>query len=146
MWTNRLFEQMDRLFGQVGFDAPQPMPKAAAFPPLNLWEDDDNLYIEAEIPGLKAEDIDVSVAEGDQLVIAGLRKPCAPESGTWLRQECGYGRFTRTVTLPSDVDAEGVEANYEAGILTITLPKMEQAKPKRIAVKASNSAPLSISG
>lgn len=140
MWTNRLFEQMDRLFGPIGFDSPQAFP--APYPPLNVWEDEDNLYVEAELPGLKPEDIDVSVTERDQLTITAQRTPNAPE-GAWLRQECGYGRFSRTITLPAEVNADAVEAGCDAGVLTITLPKMEQAKPKKIAVKASGPAALS---
>jgi HSP20 family protein len=142
MWTNRLFEQMDRLFGPIGLDSPQSFPKVAAYPPLNVWEDDDNLYVEAELPGLNPDNIDVAVTEGDQLTIAGERTPRGPEGSTWLRQECGYGRFTRTITLPAAVDADEVEATYEAGVLTLTLPKMEEAKPKRIAVKAVGPAAL----
>src|SRR5215218_3860234 len=113
MWANRIFEHMDQLFGGLGFDA--PARPAAPYPPLNVWEDDDNLYVEAELPGLKREDIDVSVTGGDQLTIAGAREPCAPDGAAWLRQECGYGRFTRTVTLPTPVDSDEVEAKYEAG-------------------------------
>jgi HSP20 family protein len=137
MWTNRLFGHMDRVFGPTGFDAPPPLPNATAYPPLNVWEDDDNFYVEAELPGLKPDAIDVSVTEGDQLTIAGARAPAAPAGGAWLRQECGYGRFSRTVTLPAEVDADAVAAAYDAGVLTLTLPKLEQAKPKRIAVKAA---------
>ena len=122
---------------------PQTLPRVAGFPPLNAWEDDDNLYVEAELPGLKPEDIDVTVTEGDQLTISGERRPCAPEGGGRLRQECGYGRFTRTITLPAEVDADAVEANYEAGVLTLTLPKMEEAKPKKITVRAAGPAALS---
>lgn len=142
MWTNRVFEQMDRLFGPIGFNAPQSFPKVAAYPPINVWEDDDNLYIEAELPGLRPDSIDVAVTEGDQLTIAGERAPSAPRNSTWLRQECGYGRFTRTVTLPSAVESDDVDANYDAGVLTLTLPKSENAKPKRIAVKAINAKQL----
>lgn len=141
MWTNRIFEQMDRLFGPIGFDSPQAFP--APYPALNVWEDEDNLYVEAELPGLKPEDIDVSVTERDQLTITAQRTPNSPEGGAWLRQEGGYGRFSRTVTLPAEVNAEGVQASSEAGVLTITLPKMEQAKPKKIAVKASGPNAIS---
>lgn len=142
MWANRLFEHMDRVFGPISFDG-RPFPQVAAYPPLNLWEDEDNFYIEAELPGLKNEDIDVSVTEGDQLTISGSRTPIAPNGGSWLRQECGYGRFSRTITLPAEVDANAVEAKYEAGVLTLTLPKMEQAKPKKIVVQAGGPAALS---
>jgi HSP20 family protein len=140
MWTNRLFDQMDRLFGPIGFDASQPFPVAPAFPALNVWEDDDNLYVEAELPGLKPEDIDASVSEGDQLTIAGERKPGG--EGRPLRQECWYGRFSRTVTLPTNVNADEVEASYDGGVLTLTLPKMEEAKPRRITVKTADHAAL----
>jgi len=142
MWTNRIFEQMDRLFGPMGFDSPQAFPGVTPYPPLNVWEDENHLYIEAELPGLKPEDIDVTVTEGDQLTITGQRRPHAPEESAWLRQECGYGRFSRTITLPVPVNADEVEAASEAGVLTITLPKMEEAKPKKIVVKASGSASL----
>jgi HSP20 family protein len=137
MWTNRLFEQMDRIFGPVGFDAEAVAP---AFPALNVWEDQDNIFVEAELPGLHPDDIEASVADGDQLTIAGERKPNG--NGRPLRRECWYGRFSRTVTLPAEVNADRVEAAHEAGVLTLTLPKMEEAKPKRITVKAVDPAAL----
>jgi len=140
MWTNRVFEQMDRLFGPIGFDA-GPAARPAAYPPLNVWEDDDNLYVEAELPGLSADAIDVAVADGDQLTVAGERRPCGPAGGAWLRQECGYGRFTRTVTLPTMVDPDGVEARYEAGVLMLTLSKSAAARPKRIEVRPAEALP-----
>jgi len=139
MFANRLFEQMDRLFGPAGFDSPGPSPQAPAYPPLSVWEDEDALYVEAEAPGLKAEGIEVSVADGDQLTIAGARTPPADRSG-WLYQERGYGAFSRTITLPVAVDPDAVEAKYEAGVLTVTLRKAEVAKPRRIAVKAERPA------
>jgi HSP20 family protein len=141
MLMNRMLEQMDRLFGPIGFDGAARM--APPYPPLSVWGDDDHLYVEAELPGLTREDLDVAVAEGDQLTIAGVRKPCGPENGSWLRQECWYGRFSRTVTLPTAVNPDAVEARYEAGVLSLTLPKSEAAKPKRIAVKGAGPAALS---
>ncbi len=136
MFANRLIEQMDRLFGPVGFDTPSP-----AFPPLNVWEDKDSYFVESELPGLKLDDIRVSVAEGNQLTIAGERVANGPEAaGAWLRQECGFGEFVRVLTLPAAVDPDKVEARYEAGVLTLTLPKSDAAKPRRIAVRAG--APL----
>ena len=144
MLTNRILEHMDRLLGPIGFDtAARPAP---SYPPLNVWEDDDRLYVEAELPGLKREDLDVVVADGDQLTIAGTRKPCGPPNGSWLRQECGYGRFSRTITLPAAGDADAVEARYESGVLALTLPKSEAAKPKRIAVTAAEPAALPAAG
>ena len=136
MFANRLLEQMDRLFGPAGFDSPDLSPVAPAYPPLSVWEDEDALYVEAEAPGLKAEDIGVSVADGDRLTIAAARVPPTNDRGTRLYQERGYGAFTRTVTLPVAVAPDAVEARYEAGVLTIALRKAEVAKPRRIAVKA----------
>lgn len=130
MFANRLFDHMDRLYGPVGFDAPP-----AAYPPLNVWEDADAYHIESEIPGLKLDDIHVSVAEGDQLTIAGERKPAAEGNATWLRQECGTGGFARVIRLPAAVDADKVEATYRNGVLELSLPKTERAKWKKIAVR-----------
>jgi HSP20 family protein len=140
MITNRLFDQMDRLFGPLGFDDPDLSPSAPAYPPLSVWEDDDALYVEAEIPGMKLDDIGVLVADGDQLTIAGERTPSAPDRAAYLHQERGYGEFARTITLPVVVDPDAVEAKYEAGVLTVTLRKSEDLKPRRIAVKAAEPA------
>jgi len=140
MFANRMFEHMDRLFSSLGFDAPEMSAPAPAYPPLSVWEDADALYVEAEAPGLKAEDIGVSVADGDQLTIAAERTPPATDRGSWLYQERGYGAFSRTITLPVAVNPDAVEARYEAGVLTITLRKSEALKPRRIAVKAETPA------
>jgi len=137
MITNRLFDQMDRLFGPLGFDGPDLSPPAPAYPLLSVWEDEDTLYVEAEIPGTKLEGIGVSVAEGDQLTIVGERNPALPDGAAYLHQERGYGEFARTITLPVAVDPDAVEARYDAGVLTVTLRKSEALKPRRIAVKAA---------
>ncbi|VTR91629.1 Heat shock protein, HSP20 OS=Rhodopirellula maiorica SM1 GN=RMSM_05792 PE=3 SV=1: HSP20 [Gemmata massiliana] len=140
MFANRLFEHMDRLFGPLGFDGPSLSPPAPAYPPLSVWEDADALYVEAEAPGLTAEDIGVSVADGDRLTISAERPAPPNEDGAWLYQECGYGAFSRTITLPVAVNPDAVEAKYETGVLTVTLRKAEAAKPRRIAVKAERPA------
>ena len=135
MLANRIFDEMNRLFDAVGFD-PAPA-RTVVYPPMNLWEDDDNYYAEAEMPGLRLDEIEITVTEGDQLTIAAERKPDASDKCVWHRQECGYGRFARTVTLPAVADVDKIEATYEAGVLTLTLPKSEKAKPRRVAVKGA---------
>ena len=140
MFANRLFDQMDRLFGPLGFDGPDLSPQAPAYPPLSVWEDENTLYVEAEIPGMKLDDIGVSVADGDQLTIAGERHPTGLDRAAYLYQECGYGEFTRTITLPVEVNPDAVEAKYEAGVLTVALRKSEALKPRRIAVQAAMPA------
>jgi len=134
MWSNRLFEEMDRILlplTRSGKSNSWPSP----YPQLNVWDDGSQLIVEAEIPGLDKDSIDVSIQAGNTLTISGERQARIPEKGTWLRQECGYGRFSRTVNLPTEVDADGVEAVYEAGVLTLKMPKHERARFKKIEVK-----------
>jgi HSP20 family protein len=108
---------------------------SGAYPPVNLWEDDDNLYAEAELPGMGLGDLEIFVTGGDQLTLQGERKPLQ-DPAVWHRRERGFGRFSRTVGLPVPVDADRVEARFEQGVLRVTLPKAEQARPRRIQVKA----------
>jgi HSP20 family protein len=104
---------------------------------MNVTEDKDNYYVRAELPGIKAEDLDIS-ASGDSLTVAGERKPAPENSGaTYHRRERDSGRFSRILTLPGPVSAEAINAEMADGVLTVVLPKAEAAKPKQISVKAS---------
>jgi HSP20 family protein len=132
---NRLTDEMGRLFGRWGVASPR-MFAASAYPPIDLWADDDNLYLEAELPGLGLDDLEIFVT-GNQLTLKGERKLCEVKGGTWHRQERGYGTFNRVVELPCDVDHDKVSAEFKHGVLTITLPKCAEIKPRRIEVKAS---------
>jgi len=106
-------------------------------PALDVHEDKDNYVVRAEIPGLKREDIDVSLQDG-ALVIFGERKTEKVEAGVEVhRQERYYGKFQRALTLPEPVAADKVKADYKDGVLTITLPKTEETKPKKIDVKVN---------
>jgi HSP20 family protein len=136
MWTNSIWDDMDRLLGSTMGLGLRPSAASIPFPPLNLFEDDGNFYVEAELPGMTQEQIEITVAEGDQLTIAGQRQPVAVPGSVWHRQESGSGRFSRTVTLPVVVDSSKVEACCQDGVLTITLPKSAMAKPRRVAVKS----------
>lgn len=131
---NRLHEDANRLFGELAADAPWPA-LAYSYPPVNVWEDQEHVYCEAELPGMQLDKINIYVTEGDQLTVEGERQPFDGQ-GTWHRRERGFGRFSRTFTLPVPVDADKVEARYEQGVLRITLPKSEAARPRRITVKA----------
>ena len=104
------------------------------YPPLHVWEDGGTLRIEAEIPGVKIEDIEVSFDNGE-LTLKGEKKFEAKESAPLYRRERSYGSFVRTLTLPWEVVADQVSAELQDGILTITLPKSEAAKPRKVAVK-----------
>jgi HSP20 family protein len=101
---------------------------------LDVYEDANNIYVKAELPGMKKEDIDLSLHDGC-LSISGERKSeTSHEVAETYRAERFYGRFQRTVTLPTPVAADKVKAQYKDGILTVTLPKAEEAKPKHIDV------------
>ena len=137
-WThlNRLHGEVDRLLDRFGFEGPRSLPLSPSFPPVNVWEDADAFFVEAELPGLKQEDLHVAVTHRTQVTIQGERKSDEALQGTWHRRERGFGRFQRSFTLPAAIDADKVEARLENGVLKLTLPKAEEAKPRRIAVKA----------
>jgi HSP20 family protein len=106
-------------------------------PALDIYENKDNLVVKAELPGMKREDIEVSMHDGT-LSISGERKNQGKyEEGDVYRSERFFGRFQRTVSLPSAVAADKVKAQYTDGVLTVTLPKTEEAKPKYIDVNVS---------
>mgnify|MGYP001357103926 CR=1 FL=1 len=108
---------------------------SAAFPPMNVWEDGDQICVEAELPGLNLKNLEIYVTGGNQLTLKGERKPCVPEQGVWHRQERVFGAFTRALTLPFPVDPNKVDARLENGVLQINLTKHESARPRKIPVK-----------
>ena len=132
---NRLHQEMNRLFGR--FDPAWNVRPGSieSFPAFNLWEEDDSLCAEAELPGMDVSDLEIYVNGGNQLSIRGERKQTQCEGGTWHRQERGHGKFARLLDLPVEVDPEKVEASFQQGVLTLKMPKREEAKPRRIQVK-----------
>ena len=132
----QLRQQMLRLFDAVGGNA-FGEERSSVFPPMNITQDNDNYYVRAEVPGVVAKDLDVS-ALGRRLTITGKRE-IAKENDkvSYHRKERAGGEFSRTVTLPTDIDAEKVSAEYKSGILNVTLAKSDAAKPRQISVKSS---------
>jgi HSP20 family protein len=128
---NGFHNEFNQLFDRLS------SPVTRAYPAVNLWEDDDNIFAEAELPGLNEENLEIFVSDHNQLTIQGERKLDENQRGSWHRRERGFGRFSRVFTLPAPVDAESVEARLESGVLTLTLPKSVAAKPRKIAVKAN---------
>jgi len=126
---------MDRLFGRYTSTNGNGRARGS-YPALNMWEDDDNLMIEAELAGFAMDDLEMYVTGGNQLSVKGERKPPEVSDGTWHRKERGFGSFSRVVELPHPVDADKVTAEFEHGVLRITLPRADEAKPRRIEVKA----------
>ncbi len=145
--TTNFFREMENLRREIdeafkGFSMgrilePSFLPGigAARFPQVNLSQDEDNLYAEVLVPGVEAKDLELTVIRG-VLSLAGERKVEQPGERTWHRRERGHGKFMRTLDLPCEVDADRVVAKYDNGVLLITLPIPEQAKPKKISVKA----------
>lgn len=144
LWDWSAFDQLLNLRNEFNrfFEAPfGQLTRSSEFfngwaPALDLYEDKDNLIVKAELPGLKRDDIEIALHEG-VLSISGERKHEAQHQGNVSRSERFFGRFQRAVSLPKHVDAHNVTATYRDGILTVTLPKAEEAKPKQIQVKAS---------
>lgn len=130
---NSLRNEFDRIFD--GVFEPFVFRGESSYPALNAWEDGDNLFVEAELPGLTMNDVEVLVA-GDELTIKG-RHPERNREHAYHRAERPSGEFSRSFRLPLPVNADGVQAALRDGVLTITLPKAESVKPRRITVKAA---------
>ena len=127
----RLQREFDRLFGDF-FETP-------AFPRMNVHENDQSLVVEAEVPGLTLEEIEVNLV-GRELTLKGERKHDSHEGAYHHLRERGAGAFEKTLHLPFGVDGEHVTAELKNGVLVITLPKAADAKPRRITVKPSGVA------
>ncbi len=128
-----LRDEIDRLFEEPLAELTRSSQILSGWTPaLDLFEDNDNVYVRVEVPGMKKEDIDLSLHNGT-LSISGERKSeDAFKDADVYRAERFFGRFQRTVTLPTAVSADKVKAEYKDGILTVMLPKAEEAKPKQI--------------
>lgn len=144
-----LRDEFDRIWTSLAAAPPslgwQAAPAERLFPAVNVSESDEAISVEAELPGLEAGDVEISVA-GDDLVLRGSRTGQAgrptgdgepPASLTWHRRERGSGAFERRIELPVPVDATRVEARLVDGVLTVTCPKAPQAQPRKVAVQAA---------
>lgn len=135
----RKLERMQREMASL-LDAMSGAPsqqRVGVFPPVNLTQDKDVFYLRCELPGVDPGKLDIS-ALGNKLTLTGHREIAEPGEGTsYHRREREAGTFSRTLALPTEFDAERVSAEYKDGILTVTLPKAEAAKPRQISVKTS---------
>lgn len=130
----RMRRDMARLFDQATGRSVRAAT-AGVYPLVNVTEDIDTYFVRAELPGLKAEDLNIAVT-GNNLTISGERKiPSEGDNVRYHRREREAGSFNRIIALPRDVDADNVEAVLVDGVLTVTIPKAEVAKPKQITVK-----------
>lgn len=128
-------DDVDRLFDTFFGRKPQTTTDEFWQPAIDIEENNGNLMVRAEIPGMNKDDIKVSVKE-DLLKISGERKQKnETKEKTFHRIERSYGKFVRIIRLPSEVDADKVKASYKDGVLNVTLPKPESMKPKQIDVE-----------
>lgn len=133
--ANRLRNEMEQLVSNMLGPGAMGFPETRVFPAVNVWEDEKNLYAEAEVPGIRFEEIEVFV-QGNDLTIKGERKDAAnsEKQTSYHRRERGAGAFSRTVSLPVSVNAGKVSAALRDGVLLVTLPKADEVLPRRIQV------------
>ncbi|MEO5358019.1 MAG: Hsp20/alpha crystallin family protein [Nitrospirae bacterium YQR-1] len=121
---NRVFSNLER-------------PSAGQFPQVNVWSKEDGAYLTCEIPGVTPEDMEITVT-GKTLTLKGCRKGQPDEEQlSYHRAERWHGNFVRTLSLPFDIDATKVDANFSKGTLSVTLPMAEAEKPRKIEIKAN---------
>jgi HSP20 family protein len=126
-----LQKEMGRLFECFGGEG----PKGGAYPPMNLWSNDTEAVVTAELPGVDASELDISVLR-DQLTIRGERKQDElPEGTIRHRTEQVHGPFTRTLQLPFEVEDDKVQASYHLGVLRLTFPRAEATRPRKIEIE-----------
>lgn len=136
-----LQDEVNRLFStsypRGGGDDNQMM-RGAWNPSVDIYENNDHIVLEAELPGMSPDDVNISI-ENNVLTLHGERRfEKKDERDNFHRVERSYGSFTRSFTLPPTVSSENVEANFDNGVLRLTLAKREEAKPRRIEIKAGS--------
>jgi len=142
-WGWSAFDQLANLREEMNrfFERPHSNGGSDAFnawaPALDLYEDNENIIVRAELPGMNKQDIDVSLHENIITISGERRNEKKYEASETSRQERVFGRFTRSLSLPKVVNASKVTASYKDGVLTVTLPKAEEAKPRQIEIQTS---------
>ena len=132
---NRLFDESFRGIGRGG--AEEDWAQGAWSPAVDIYEQDGNIVLKAELPGIDPKDVDVRV-ENNTLTLRGERKHDQEvKRENYHRVERTYGSFTRSFTLPNVVDTNNIKAEYRDGVLRMTLPKREEAKPKQISISVT---------
>lgn len=131
-----LQEDMNRAFGGWA-PARSARRTRRAYPPVNIWSSKDGVVVDAEMPGVDAKDVDISV-EADRLTIRGTVNADSPKEGeTYHRNERSAGEFVRTLQLPFRTNADGVKATYKNGILRIAVPRTEEDKPRKVKIETA---------
>lgn len=136
-WMPDLWSEIDRMQQEAGyFLSGTGAASGRNFPAINLWMNEHDMIITAEVPGIDPADMDISV-EGEMLILNGSRLPENGGDGAkFHRQERPQGGFRRKIRLPYRADSGKAEARYDKGVLTIRLPRLEEDKPKKISIKS----------
>lgn len=130
---SRMRRQMDRIMDSFMEPRLQGL-RSGVFPAINLTEDDNHFYLRAELPGVRAEDLDIQ-ATGRNIAIVGERKLDSEDAAAkYHRREREGGRFSRALAMPKEIDTDRIEARMQNGMLTLKVPKAESAKPRRVAI------------
>ncbi len=130
---SKLQNEMNTLFERF-FGRSFPFARVQNYPAINIYHDTDNLYVTAELPGIKIQDLDITLEE-DSLTIKGQKSSDSGDDINYYRKEREIGQFNRVVSLPIRIVPENGKATLKNGVLVITLPKAEEAKPKKIEIK-----------
>ncbi len=140
--VSQIRDALDDFVREVFADFPSPWFRAGALdgewlPPMDVVEEEGRYVVHLDLPGMRREDVKVSM-ESNTLTLTGERRHQAEtKDGGFRRFERSYGTFTRTIALPNTIDAKRIEATYKDGVLTVSLPKSEDARPKAIEVKVN---------
>jgi HSP20 family protein len=138
--AHTLQDQIHRLFGEVFDRSNQESSLTAWAPSVDIYENEHELIVKADLPGIDAKDLDIRV-DNNILTMRGERKfEEKVNDNNSLRVERAYGSFSRSFALSNTVNAEAIKADYQNGVLTLTVPKREEAKPKQIKVNVSAAA------
>ncbi|RPJ27274.1 MAG: Hsp20/alpha crystallin family protein [Planctomycetaceae bacterium] len=134
--VGKTLEEMDRMFGPLGQPVGVRSVPRGTFPAVNVYEQGDKVVLMAEIPGVKPEQLDLTVL-GDSVTLKGRRQEeDLPDGERFYRRERPVGAFTRTVTLPEAINPDSVQAQYKDGVLKVRMEKAEQARAKKITIKS----------
>jgi HSP20 family protein len=132
----RLQEQLASLLGASPESRALGVWSSGVYPPIDIFRKQDAAIVRAELPGVRPEDLSITV-EGQQLTLSGERRPPEATNMAFYRRERPWGKFSRTIRLPEDLDMQRVEAQFRNGVLTLTIPVAAAAKPRHITVKAA---------
>ena len=133
--VGKTLDEMDRIFNAVGRPMHLRSVPRGTFPAVNVYEQGDKTVLVAEMPGVKGEDVDLTIV-GDTITLQGRREEQVDKNEQFYRRERPMGVFSRTVTLPAAVNSDKVRAEYHDGVLRVTMEKAEEAKSRKVEIKS----------